>query len=60
MSSTEEEHLTNSEYDSDSSISSEEERKKTIPAHIRLRDAIKQKKDDRKKGTKKEKENYDE
>jgi len=54
-------------YDSDSSsesyIDSEEEkeiRKKFIPAHIRLREAIKSKKDERKKGTIKYKENYDE
>jgi hypothetical protein len=42
---------------------SEEEReirKKFIPASQRLKEAIKQRQEDRKKGTKKEKVNYDE
>jgi hypothetical protein len=65
--SKEEKENTSYKYDSDSSsdsyIDSEEEkeiRKKFIPAHIRLRDAIKSKKDERKKGTIKYKDNYDE
>jgi hypothetical protein len=54
-----------SEYSSDESseiseISEIEFRKKIIPASQRLREAIKQMKEDRKKGTKKEKINYDE
>lgn len=66
MSQQEKENISR-KYDSDTSsdsyIDSEEEaeiKKKFIPAHIRLREAIKNKKDERKKGTKKYKENYDE
>jgi len=38
----------------------EEIKKKMIPVHIRLRDSIRAKQNERKKGTKKYKENYDE
>ena len=48
-----------SEYESDDSYDSDKERKK-IPAIVRLRESIKQKKLERAKGAKKEKENYDE
>jgi hypothetical protein len=53
-----------SDSDSDSDYSSSEDeqeiRKKMIPAAVRLREAIKAKKDDRKKNTKKYKDNFDE
>lgn len=56
------EDYSSEDYSSDD-YSSEEERKfhkKMIPASQRLKDAIKQRQQDRKKGTKKEKINYDE
>ena len=53
---------TTTSYESSSSSEedSEEEKKIKLPAKSRLRDAIKNKQLERKKGTKKEKENYDE
>ena len=59
------ENFSDIEYSSDDSseiseISEIEFRKKIIPASQRLKEAIKQMKEDRKKGTKKEKINYDE
>ena len=48
-----------SEY-SDMSEDEKERVRKLIPAHIRLREAIKQQREERKKGTKKYKENFDE
>lgn len=56
---TEDESSSDSSYES-SSEDEKEFKKKFIPAHIRLREAIKQKKDERKKGTIKYKENFDE
>ena len=56
-------YSSNNSSEDSSNDSSEEERefrKKIIPASQRLRAAIKQMKEERKKGTKKEKINYDE
>jgi hypothetical protein len=54
-----EESSSESDYETDSSYDSDKERKK-IPPIVRLRETIKQKRLERTKGTKKEKENYDE
>ena len=53
----------NDDTSSSESESSEDEKelhKKFVPVHIRLKEAIKQKKEERKKGTIKYKENFDE